>query len=299
MSESIGIKRCFTSRWGEDGYIVEADFSQLEVIGAAIISQDPNMKQDILDGVDSHSQSASWLNPAMSYEEIREGYLAGDKFYEKIRKNAKAPRFELQYGAGAKSIADNNDLKLAVAKGFIDRYYDRYDVLKAFQDMVIEQVKMGRVPTAVRTKLGTQVGKSEWKSITGRIYTFVEKDSPEWMRERFGTLTSFSPTEAKNYPMQGFATGDIVPEVLGRIHHMLGQQDRLWEMCLPINTIHDSIIFDMHKDILDHACISIQDVMQDAPAWMNERFGVTIDLPMNVDMEYGHSWDNVKHWESK
>jgi DNA polymerase I-like protein with 3'-5' exonuclease and polymerase domains len=88
----MGIKKCFTSRFGDEGFIMEADFSQLEVIGAALVSGDPMMKQDILDGVDSHSQSASWLHPQHTYEEIREGYLAEDPHFTKMRKNAKAPR---------------------------------------------------------------------------------------------------------------------------------------------------------------------------------------------------------------
>ena len=293
---SVNIKKCFKSRWGDDGYIVEADFSQLEVIGAAFISGDVNMKQDILDGVDSHSQSAAWLNPSYTYEEIREGYLNEDKFFDKMRKNAKAPRFELQYGAGMASIARNNNLPEEVAKGFIDKYYSRYYGLKAFQDMVIEEVAASRMPLGVQSKQGNPVGYGKYVSITGRRYVFTEKDAPDWMQRR-GTLTSFSPTEAKNYPMQGFATGDIVPEVLGRIHRMLAQQDRLWNACLPVNTIHDSIIFDIHKDVLQHACMSIKDVMQDAPAWMNERFGIMIDLPMHVDVEYGKSWDNMKLWK--
>lgn len=89
------IKECFVSRFGDDGFIVEADFSQLEVIGAAIISGDKNMAKDILDGIDSHCQSASWLNPQHTYEEILEGYHNEDPYFTKMRKNAKAPRFEL------------------------------------------------------------------------------------------------------------------------------------------------------------------------------------------------------------
>lgn len=86
------IKDCFISRWGEDGRIIEADFSQLEVIGCAIVSGDPMMKADILSGVDFHSQSASWLNPQYSYEEIVKGYQNEDPYFTKLRKNAKAPR---------------------------------------------------------------------------------------------------------------------------------------------------------------------------------------------------------------
>lgn len=85
------IKECFKSRF-PGGKIIEIDFSQLEVIGAAIISGDKMMKKDILDGVDSHSQSASWLNPKYTYEEIRNGYLNEDPKFTKMRKNAKAPR---------------------------------------------------------------------------------------------------------------------------------------------------------------------------------------------------------------
>ena len=57
------IKKCFPSRWGKEGSIVEADFSQLEVIGVAFLSQDMNMIEDIENGIDAHSQSASWLAP--------------------------------------------------------------------------------------------------------------------------------------------------------------------------------------------------------------------------------------------
>lgn len=91
MSEAVGIKKCFESRF-EGGYIVEADFSQLEVVGAAVVSGDPMMKKDLLDGIDSHSQSAAWLNPKHTYEEILDGYNAEDPYFTKLRKNAKAPR---------------------------------------------------------------------------------------------------------------------------------------------------------------------------------------------------------------
>jgi len=84
------IKDCFTSRY-EGGKILEVDYSQLEVIGAALISGDENMKKDIEEGIDSHAQSASWLNP-YSYKEIKEGYEAGDSFFTAMRKAAKAPR---------------------------------------------------------------------------------------------------------------------------------------------------------------------------------------------------------------
>lgn len=293
---SINIKKCFTSRF-DRGFIVELDFSQLEVIGAALISGDPVMKQDILDGVDSHSQSASWLNPQHSYEEILREYKAGDPYFTKLRKNAKAPRFELQYGAQAPSIARNNNLTREVAQGFIDRYYARYSVLQEFQDSVMEEIVKSRKPTSQQTKWNKYpVGRGEYVSVTGRRYVFFEEEAPAFL-QRKGTLTQFSSTQPKNYPMQGFATGDVVPEVLGRVHEFLGTKDKMVrEHVLPINTVHDSVIFDVHEDFM-YIVEDIRQVMERAPEWMYDRFGLTLDLPFKVDVEYGINWQDLKEYK--
>ena len=290
------IKECFRSRFGSEGVIVEADFSQLEVIGAAIVSNDPMMKQDILDGIDSHCQSAAWLNPKYSYEEIRQGYLEEDAYFSKLRKNAKAPRFELQYGAGAKSIAANNGLTVEQAQGFIDRYYERYAILKKFQEHVMDCVKRSIKPSERRSPSGLPLGVGKWKSSTGRIYTFYEQEAPKFMQDK-GTLTSISPTQIANYPMQGFSTGDIVPEVLGRLHRALSEDDELYDFFLPINTIHDSIIFDVHTSVLTRGSRIVKETMEKAPQWMWERFGIDIDLPLGVDLEYGVTWEHLTKLE--
>jgi DNA polymerase I-like protein with 3'-5' exonuclease and polymerase domains len=293
---SVNIKKCFKSRW-EDGYIVEADFSQLEVVGAAIVSGDENMKQDLLDGIDSHSQSAAWLNPQYSYEEILSGYKAEDAFFTKLRKNAKGPRFELQYGAGAKSIAENNNLTRDEAQGFIDRYYERYATLRQFQQSVREEVEKNLKPIDEYHN-GVQVEEGTYVSITGRRYKFKQQPAPKFLRDK-GVMLSISPTQIANYPMQGFATGDIVPEVLGRIHRALTVDDDLWNYCLPINTVHDSIIFDVRENALQKAGRTIKEVMQAAPRWMKMRFNVDIDLPLNVDVEYGKDWSSLTKLEIK
>lgn len=291
---TINIKKCFKSRW-TDGFIVEADFSQLEVVGAAIVSGDKNMKQDLLDGIDSHSQSAAWLNPKYSYEEILAGYKAEDSFFTKLRKNAKGPRFELQYGAGAKSIAENNNLTKDEAQGFIDRYYERYSMLKDFQNKVMQEVDESLQPIDEYYS-GHQVQQGTYKSITGRRYTFKQQKAPKFLQDK-GVMLSISPTQIANYPMQGFATGDIVPETLGRLHRAISADDQLWNKCLPINTVHDSVIFDVHESVLKRAGLIIRDTMQAAPKWMKARFGVDIDLPLNVDVEYGKDWNSLTKLE--
>ena len=288
------IKDCFISRWGTEGRIMEVDFSQLEVIGAAEISGDSNMRKDILDGVDSHSQSAAWLNPQYTYDEIREGYLNAIPVFEKMRKNAKAPRFELQYGAGYKSIAKNNNISEEAAQGFIDRYYERYAGLKAFQDSVAEAVEQGKYPIAKDMK-GHKICAGDWVSCTGRRYYFQESEAPKFLAKK-GIYYSFSPTKFKNYPMQGFATGDIVPEMLGRVMRNLFKH-KLYDYCLPVNTIHDSILFDVRLDKLPECVRIVRSTMKAVPLAMEKRFGLTLTLPFNVDVEIGESWENMKGYE--
>lgn len=199
---------------------------------------------------------------------------------------------ELQYGAGAKSIARNNGLDIKQAQGFIDRYYDRYNVLKKYQEQVMAEAKALVRPSELRSPSGIPLGVAKWQSSTGRIYTFVEQEAPQFLQER-GILTSISPTHIANYPMQGFATGDVVPEVLGALWRRLAGQNS----CLPINTVHDSVLFDVEGASLGTACIIIKSVMESAPALMEERFGIKIDLPLKVDIEYGHDWATMKKYD--
>jgi len=54
------IKECFTSRF-EGGKIVEFDYSQLEVIGLAVLSKDPQLMKDLRDGLDLHCVNTASL----------------------------------------------------------------------------------------------------------------------------------------------------------------------------------------------------------------------------------------------
>ena len=47
----------------------------------------------------------------------------------------------------------------------------------------------------------------------------------------------------KNYPVQGFATGDIVPIVLLEIEKRL-KNDKLKSVL--VNSVHDSVVLDVH-----------------------------------------------------
>ena len=83
---------------------------------------------------------------------------------------------------------------------------------------------------------------------SGREFAF-----PDVSRRRFGGVTYF--TQIKNYPVQSFATADIVPISLIYIDKLL-TANKLTS-CV-VNTVHDSVVIDVHPDEKDKVLRVIQ-----------------------------------------
>ena len=81
-------------------------------------------------------------------------------------------------------------------------------------------------------------------------YMPIEEDvDPRYQYTKEHSKVDFSPTKIKNYPVQGFATGDIVPECTGRMFRAIIAEEHLRNLLLMINTVHDSNLFDCHLSI--------------------------------------------------
>lgn len=282
-----GIKNCFTSRF-KDGYILETDFSTLEVTGVAFLSQDENLIADLTEGKDLHCMSASFLY-GEDYDTIYAAVQAGDKEWVKKRKASKSPTFQLQYGAGYKSIAKKCGLSEEVAKTFIQNYYGRYCGLRDWQEANIEQVKANRRQTGQHTPSGFPLGEAYLPSLTGRLYYFKEQEAPEWMHRK-GTYSSFQPTQIKNYPSQGFATGDLVPMCVGELFYALKACPNLRDKALLINTVHDSVLLDVEASALEQTIEIVEKVLTDAPKYLKLHFDLNFNLPIKVESSYGRTW---------
>jgi hypothetical protein len=64
-------------------------------------------------------------------------------------------------------------------------------------------------------------------------------------RRKNGTVTNF--TAIKNYPVQSFATADIVPvSIIG------DTQTDVTPAITVVNSVHDSIVIDIHPDEEQH-----------------------------------------------
>jgi len=275
------IKQCFTSRF-EEGLILECDFSQLEVVGLAALSGDPVLIEDLLSGRDMHRFFAS-QKYGIPEEEVTSSQ----------RKLIKKMTFALQYGSGAKSLEAKNGLKKGEGQDFIDTYYARYSRVKDWQQEVFDEVKRSRVPTAELTRAGYPKGKGEYVSLTGRRYTFFEKDKPAgWRGEDLSP--DFNPPEIKNYPIQGFATGDLMALYRARVYRRW-TQDHDRDKWLPINTVHDSVMFDClnletalaTKSVLEHLASNLQDEVEDL-------WGIVCPVPFKVETKAGPDWASTR-----
>jgi len=253
------IKTLFISRYGDDGYIVQADYSQLEVVAIACLTGDGVLIQELKDGKDMHKASAE------AYFQI-----PYDEITKENRTDAKPITFLIQYGGTSYGLSRELDIPEAKAQGYIDNYYGKYTGIKAAHD---------------RWFLEGTNGKGLWRSPTGRYLMFPKNFN--------GTINE---KKVKNYPGQSVATGDIVPLMLGVLYRKWLQQDQEFrDNCKLINTIHDSFIFDIHEKVLDKFykwCDN--EVLSHTNEYAKSVFGLDWPLQIKFDFEQGQKWSELE-----
>lgn len=264
------IKKAFVSRWGDQGVIYEVDYNQLEMVGLAFLSNDAQLIADINGGVDLHTALFQDMN--------------GRKPTSDERKWFKRLTFGLVYGAGATTLAQNAGCDLATAKKFIKTFYSRYSGVAEWHKQLIEEAAKGRYVTEER--LGTyQRGQCIKVQPTGRYFMYDEYASD------YKDGLSFSPTELKNYPVQSFSTADIVPLVLGKlIKKWLSLDTHIRDHILPILTVHDSVVFDVHVGFKENFENIFPKAMLCIDKYLKESYNIDFDLIPKVGVSCGHNW---------
>jgi DNA polymerase I-like protein with 3'-5' exonuclease and polymerase domains len=117
---------------------------------------------------------------------------------------------------------------------------------------------------------------------SGREYSF-----PDVTRRQHGGVTFF--TQIKNYPVQGFATADIVPIALLHIDKLLdGMQS-----CV-VNTVHDSIVIDIHPDEQEQVIAVINDTNLVLKSLVDEHWNIDFNVPLLLESKIGPNWLDTK-----
>lgn len=115
-------------------------------------------------------------------------------------------------------------------------------------------------------------------NVSGRQYAF-----PDVTRRANGSVTHF--TMIKNYPVQGFATGDVVPVVLIEMEKNLqGMQS-----CI-VNTVHDSMVIDVHPDETQQVIKLVEEMNNGLNNLVEKYYGVTMNVPLLLEAKIGDNW---------
>ena len=117
---------------------------------------------------------------------------------------------------------------------------------------------------------------------SGRQFSF-----PEVERRRNGSVSYF--TQIKNYPVQSFATADIVPVILIHIAKELDKH----RSCV-VNTVHDSIVIDVHPDEQNTVLDVIRDTNKSLNNIINLEFGIDFNVPLLLEAKMGSNWLDTK-----
>jgi len=120
------------------------------------------------------------------------------------------------------------------------------------------------------------------KTPSGREFSF-----PSVVRKRHGNVSYF--TQIKNYPVQSFATADIVPIALLYIDKLLDNM----KSCV-VNTVHDSIVIDVHPDEERAVLEVINTTNRELPKLINTKWQIDFNVPLLLESKIGDNWLDTK-----
>lgn len=265
----------------DENNVVHPDFMQCVTATGRLSSRNPNFQNmprgstfAIRKAVVSRFEGGNVLEADYSQLEFRvAGFLASDpQVYHDVenkvdvhtvtaeiigcsRQNAKAHTFKPLYG-GTTGTPDQQ------------RYY------RAFKE------KYAGV-TAWHDKLQKDAVTKGYVSLpSGREYAFPGTTWTEW-----GTATN--RTSICNYPVQGFATGDLLPIALVYLHKSMKKANIKSLIC---NTVHDSIVLDVYPGEEDTCIKLVAEAMLSLPEECQRRYGVHYDMPIGLEIKMGPNW---------
>jgi DNA polymerase I-like protein with 3'-5' exonuclease and polymerase domains len=284
------VKELFISRF-PGGKVIQSDFTSLEIYVQAILTRSKQLIADLQAGLDMHclrvSQTAN-----ITYEEAYR-LCVGEaiKDWKAKRNKAKVFSFRRAYGAGAASIAEAADMSVEEAQELIKAENARYPEIEKHFDKLTEEIKANSRPSKKfyvhpeNPAIMCNPRKSYARTPDGKLYSYVEREAPEFLWKK-GTWTSFSPTEIKNYSVQGTG-GEWAKAAMWiaiRAYYSRGNFDNL---ALLVNQVHDALYADSHPDVAFEAAALLHAAMEAASEFMEWYFGWTVPVPVPSDTKWG------------
>ena len=199
-----------------DGFIVSADYSQIELRLMAHFSGDAHLLDAFNSGMDVHKATAARLFG-----------VEPNGVTDEMRRKAKTVNFGIIYGISSFGLAERMDIGVREARSFIENYFTMYPGVALY---IEETVEKARRSGYVETLYGR------------RRYL---KD----INSRNANVRKFNERNAVNAPLQGSAA-DIIKIAMAKVQQRL-EKERLGSRM--ILQVHDELVFDAaacEKDIV-------------------------------------------------
>lgn len=223
--EGRRIRSAFTAASGK--MLISADYSQIELMVMAHLSQDENLLAAFREGVDVHRRTAAFIFG------IDEKDVSPEH-----RRVAKTINFGVIYGMSAFRLARDLGIPNARAQSFIETYFGTYSGVASFiQKTIAETEKTGYTTT-----------------LFGRRRRIPAIDS------RNKNERQAAQRVAVNTPIQGTAA-DIVKLAMLRVDERLGKEAPEVAMLLQV---HDELLFEAPEASVEKALALIREEMEKA-----------------------------------
>ena len=192
--------------------LVDADYSQIELLVLAHIADDKTMQEAFQSGSDIHTATASQVFgvPASQVTPLQ-------------RRHAKAVNFGIVYGISEFSLAEDIGVSRYEAKAYIDSYLNHYANVRRYMHQVVEDARQ----------------KGYTQTLFGR-----RRYIPELTSSNFN-VRSGAERIALNTPIQGTAA-DIIKLAMIRVEQALNQSYPDANLLLQV---HDELIVECPEEI--------------------------------------------------
>ena len=228
--------------------LVDADYSQIELRLLAHMADDKEMQADFLSGHDIHTATAARVFGVPQSEVTSE-----------LRRRAKAVNFGIVYGISAFSLSQDIGVTMAEAKGYMDRYFEKYAGVAAYMTDVVSKARSdGYVVTLF--------GRRRWL--------------PELQSSNFN-LRAFGERVALNAPIQGTAA-DIIKLAMIRVDEALRREGLQGKLVLQV---HDELIVECPEEEQGAVKALLEREMEQV---------VSLSVPLTADAGAGKTWGGAK-----
>jgi len=247
IEEGKKIRKAFIPA-SDDRVILSIDYSQIELRVLAHMAQDEGMIDAFTHDLDIHTKTASEVN-GVSLDEVT----------PTMRREAKAVNFGIVYGISDFGLSNNLGITRKRAKEFIDKYLETFSGVNKYMTDVVEFAKKhGYVETLYNRR----------------------RALPE-INAKNKIVASLNARLAMNTPIQGTAA-DIIKLAMINAFDYIEKTKVDAKLLLQV---HDELIFDVNKDVVDEFTIEMVKIMEEA---------VELDVKLKAEASSGSSWYDTK-----